>query len=87
MSKNCFELAWRGCDSATSEITLFKKETNNIGEKTGRIHYNSLFSKNIQRDCRKLTDTKWLVKNNSDILSVGLFRPTFAQSDVYKTRR
>jgi hypothetical protein len=60
-----YEPAWRGPEGATAEITFFKEETNNIGDKTGRIQYNPLFMKTTQGGSRKLADTKWLVKNNS----------------------
>jgi integrase len=45
---------------------FFKEETNNSGEKTGRIEYNPIFSKTTQGGGRKLADSKWLVKNERD---------------------
>lgn len=61
-----YELAWRGGEGARAETTFFKEETDNIGAKTGRIEYNPIFSKTTQGGARKLADSKWLVKNETD---------------------
>lgn len=70
-----FELAWRGGEAAQCKIHYFKTEKNNDGTSTGRLEYNSIFSKTAQGGDKKLNDSKWLTENkeNPDLCPVRLF--------------
>lgn len=58
-----YELAWRGGEAAAAQLDYFHEELNNSGMWSGRIEYNTVFSKTAQGGNRKLVDTKWLVAN------------------------
>lgn len=70
-----YELAWRGNEAVNCKIHFFQKEFNNMGEFTGRIEYNSIFSKTTQGGSKSLASSKWLVRNlsNEDLCPVRLF--------------
>lgn len=59
------ELAWRGGEGSSACIQYFTKEINNEGNLSGRIEYNTVFSKTAQGGSKKLSDSKWLVINNN----------------------
>lgn len=61
-----YELAWRGGEATKCMHNFFKPEIDNIGNKTGRIEYNSIFSKTAQGGNKKCADSKWLVTNNNN---------------------
>lgn len=69
------ELAWRGGEAAECLITFFEIEKDNLGEHTGRIVYNPIFSKTCQGGGKPLTQKKWLVENkiNPDRCPVRYF--------------
>lgn len=71
-----YELAWRGGEAASCMVYYFKEEKAIDGMFTDRIEYNPIFSKTAQGGANKLTDSKWLTKNNEDdtICPVRLFR-------------
>lgn len=71
-----FELAWRGSEAVGCKIFHFKEEKNQNGTPTGRLEYNPIFSKTCQGGSKKLADSKWLTKNDSDqnICPVHLFK-------------
>lgn len=60
------ELAWRGGEATSCLINYFKEEYNNMGVQTGRIEYNPIISKTAQGGSKKLTDSKWLISNDSN---------------------
>lgn len=62
-----FELAWRGNEAVNCKVQYFQKEFDVMGLFTGRIEYNSVFSKTAQGGSKGLTNSKWLVKNSSNI--------------------
>lgn len=70
-----FELAWRGGEAPNCKIHFFKKEILNDGTTTGRIEYNSIFSKTAQGGSKKCSESKWLTMNKADpdICPVRLF--------------
>lgn len=70
-----YELAWRGGEAANCKVFYFKEERFNNGDLTGRIEYNSVFSKTCQGGSKQCCDSKWLVKNkeNPSICPVRLF--------------
>lgn len=70
-----YELAWRGGEAVNCKIYYFKEEKDQDGTPTGRIEYNTIFSKTAQGGSKKLTDSKWLTKNDTDesICPVQLF--------------
>lgn len=51
-----YELAWRGGEATKCMHNFFKPEIDNIGNKTGRIEYNSIFSKTAQGGNKKCAD-------------------------------
>lgn len=57
------ELAWRGGEGSTALIHHFMEESQNDGKTTGSVEYNPMFTKTTQGDDKKLSDSKWLVKN------------------------
>lgn len=86
-----YELAWRGGEAANCKVHYFKEEKFNNGELTGRIEYNTVFSKTCQGGSKKCCDSKWLIKNreNPDICPVRLFykilshRPNHISTDRF----
>ncbi|KAJ8915443.1 hypothetical protein NQ315_003204 [Exocentrus adspersus] len=70
------ELAWRGGEGCEARICYFLEEKDNMGNYTGRIEYNPVFSKTTQGGSRKLADSKWLIPNigNAKICPVRLFK-------------
>lgn len=70
-----YELAWRGGEGANCKVHYFKEEKSNNGDLTGRIEYNTVFSKTCQGGSNKCCDSKWLIKNkeNPSICPVTLF--------------
>ncbi|KAJ3661865.1 hypothetical protein Zmor_006244 [Zophobas morio] len=73
---SAYELAWRGGEAANCLLHYFKIEKNNKGEETGRIEYNSVFSKTTQGGAKPLANSKWLIANKDDlnICPVRLFK-------------
>lgn len=60
------ELAWRGGEAVSCLLDYFKDETDNYGKKTGRIEYNTVFSKTAQGGNQRTTDSKWLTPNTQN---------------------
>jgi hypothetical protein len=60
-----YELAWRGGEGAQCQTYFFKEEINNEGLPTGRVEYNSIFSKTAQGGAKRLTESKWLIPNEN----------------------
>jgi len=69
------ELAWRGGEGAAAKIEHFTKEFDTKNNFTGRIEYNPIFTKTTQGGSKKLSDSKWLIKNtqNPEVCPVRLF--------------
>lgn len=61
------ELAWRGGEGVTAKVDYFVKELDHEGNFTGRIEYNPVFTKTTQGGSKKLADSKWLIRNHSNI--------------------
>lgn len=70
-----YELAWRGGEAANCKIYYFREEKSNNGDLTGRIEYNTVFSKTCQGGSKRCCDSKWLIRNteNPNICPVRLF--------------
>ncbi|KAJ3661767.1 hypothetical protein Zmor_006152 [Zophobas morio] len=70
------ELAWRGGEAASCLVDYFDEELDNKGSPTGRIKYNSIFSKTCQGGSQPCAVTKWLVTNSEHpaLCPVRLFR-------------
>lgn len=70
------ELAWRGGEAANCKLDYFKEEINNNGSFSGRIEYNSIFSKTSQGGDKRLAESKYLTRNqeNLQFCPVRLFR-------------
>jgi hypothetical protein len=60
-----YELAWRGGEGAQCQTYFFKEEINNEGLPTGRVEYNTIFSKTAQGGAKRLTESKWLIPNEN----------------------
>lgn len=60
------ELAWRGGEAVSALLDYFVEETDNYGKKTGRIEYNTVFSKTAQGGNQRTTDSKWLTPNTQN---------------------
>lgn len=60
------ELAWRGGEATSCLVAHFREEFDNQGVLTGRIEYNPIISKTAQGGSKKLTDSKWLVTNETN---------------------
>lgn len=71
-----FELAWRGNEAAYCKIHYFKEEINIMGNFTGRIQYNPIFTKTTQGGSKSCASSKWLVGNkiNTNFCPVRLFK-------------
>jgi hypothetical protein len=61
-----YELAWRGGEGANCFTYYFKQEFDNKGNPTGRIEYNTIFSKTAQGGAKALTESKWLTENKDN---------------------
>lgn len=59
-----YELAWRGVEGFSSRI--FREKIDTLGNLTGRIEYNPIFPKITEGGCKKLSDSKWLIKNKEN---------------------
>lgn len=84
------ELAWRGGEAVSCLVNYFDDEVDNYGKKTGRIEYNSVFSKNAQGGNQRTTDSKWLRPNanNPTHCPVRLLRQMLSKrTGNIKTRR
>ena len=70
-----FELAWRGGEAVNCKVCYFKKEMLHNGTYTGRLEYNSIFTKTAQGGNKKCMESKWLTVNqiDKDICPVRLF--------------
>ncbi|KAF5298595.1 hypothetical protein FQR65_LT09690 [Abscondita terminalis] len=60
------ELTWRGGEAANCMSEYFQEEINNDGSFSGRIQYNSIFSKTSQGDDKRLADGKYLTRNQGN---------------------
>ena len=61
------ELAWRGGEGIMAKVENFVKEIDHQGHFTGRIEYNPVFTKTTQGGSKKLANSKWLIKNESNL--------------------
>lgn len=84
-----FELAWRGGEGHKCLISYFKEEENNVGEKTGRIIYDPVFTKTTQGGEKPCASSKWLVKNNinADMCPIRLYKKFLEKRVEIKTKR
>lgn len=57
------ELAWRGNEATFCLVEFFNNEVNIYGEFTGRIEYNTVFSKTTQGGEKHTAASKWLTSN------------------------
>lgn len=60
------ELAWRGGEASKCILQHFHEEVTNTSAPTGRIAYNTIFSKTAQGGDKRLAETKWLVTNTEN---------------------
>lgn len=84
------ELAWRGNEATYCLLDYFQEEYNNDGSYTGRIEYNTVFSKTAQGGDKSLAKSKWLIPNqeNEDLCPVRLFRKMLSKrTENITTRR
>lgn len=61
------ELAWRGGEGISAKVEHFAKEIDHQGNFTARIEYNPVFTKTTQGGSKKLADSKWLIRNESNL--------------------
>ncbi|KAK9871652.1 hypothetical protein WA026_014097 [Henosepilachna vigintioctopunctata] len=59
------ELAWRGNEAVFCLTDYFKAECDNYGQPTGRIEYNTIFSKTAQSGEKHIAESKWLTPNKN----------------------
>ncbi|KAJ3655905.1 hypothetical protein Zmor_015013 [Zophobas morio] len=72
LQKNFFhivadELAWRGGEGTLCLVSYFNVEFDHKGARTEIVEYNSILSKRAQGGSKKLTDSKWLQRNQKNI--------------------
>ncbi|KAK9881460.1 hypothetical protein WA026_016346 [Henosepilachna vigintioctopunctata] len=59
------QLAWRGNEAVFCLTDYFKAECDNYGQPTGRIEYNTIFSKTAQGGEKHTAESKWFTPNEN----------------------
>lgn len=62
------ELTWRGGKGVTAKVDRFINRIDLEENLAGRIEYNPVFTKTTQGRSKELADSKWVVKNQNNII-------------------